>query len=192
MEHDPITAPLMRQIRQNCRVTPDASVTHPRLISWPLATVVVLYFAVLVAVSFALPARVPLHWNAQNIPDSYGTPAQFASIFAVVGVVVFAVFVGVMILLRRAPVTVFNVPYPGYWKAPERQEQLRRMLQEDTSHILTGVFLFLIIVLGTVTAWTLGSPQQLGWLFWTAIGLFLVFMIGYIAYMISTRYRPAE
>jgi hypothetical protein len=177
-------------MRQTRPVTETIAPHRRSIVGWPFASCVVLYFAVLVALSFALPGRVPLHWNGAGSPDSFGSPAQFATGFAVPGIVLFALFFGIMVLLRRGSLVIFNVPYPWYWKTPAHEARLRIMLRSDLNYLFCAVYLFLtVLVIGTVAS-ALDRTHQLSWLIPVALVVFLVFVVGYVAYMFAHRYRP--
>jgi hypothetical protein len=163
-----------------------------RLIGWPLATCVVLFFALTIGSSFVLPPRVALHWNGAGRPDSFGAPLEFVSTFAIVGAGLFALVIGILVLLRRGPLRLFNVPYPEYWKAPEHQSRLRVLMAADLNHLFTGVFLFLsVTVIGAVVS-ALSPAATLSWIVPAGVGALVVYMISYLVFMVVHRYKPAE
>jgi hypothetical protein len=163
-----------------------------RLIGWPLGASIVLFFVLTLALSFGLPRRVPLHWDAAGRADSFGTPLQFTSTFAIVGVILLALVVGILLLLRRGPLTLFNVPHPEYWKAPEHEGRLRVLMAADLNHLFAGVFLFLSVTVIGSAASALSPAATLSWIVPAGGGALVVYMIGYLVFMFVHRYRPAE
>jgi heme A synthase len=171
----------------------DAHVSQRRsLIRWPFATAVVLFFAVLVAVSFTLPDRVPLHWAADGTPDSFGTRAQFIVSFALVGLLLVALFIGVLAIANRASLARVNIPHPEYWKSEQNAPRLRVMLRADLNHLFTGVFLLLLVLLLGAAASARETSGQLDWLVPVGVVVFLLFVIGYVVYLTAVRYRVPD
>ena len=166
--------------------------TRRSLIRWPLVTSVVLYAVVLVAVSFTLPQHVPLHWSADGSPDSFGTPAQFTVSFALVGLLLLAVFAGVLVIATRGSLERVNVPHPEYWKSELNAPTLRTMLRADLNHLFTGVYLLLVVLVLGAAASARGTSRQLDWVVPVAVVAFLLFVIGYVAYLVVLRYRVPD
>jgi uncharacterized membrane protein len=171
----------------------DAHVSQRRaLIRWPLAAAVVLYFAVLVAVSFMLPDRVPLHWAADGTPDSFGTRAQFVVSFALVGLLLVALFAGVLAIATRASLARVNIPHPEYWKSEQNAPRLRVMLRADLNHLFTGVYVLLVVLVLGAAASAWGASGQLDWVVPVGVVAFLLFVIGYVVYLVTVRYRVPD
>jgi uncharacterized membrane protein len=155
----------------------------------PLALAFAAFAIVLVGISLALPARVPLHWDEAGKPDSFGSPAQFALAFAAPALVLFVAFFFVAWLARSGPIGALNVPNPRYWKAPVNEQRLRMMVVQDLNHIFTGaVLLVTVLVVGAAASAADGSGR-LSWIIPTGIGMFLVGMVAYVVWVFARRYR---
>lgn len=156
----------------------------------PVALGFVLFAAVLTGLSFRLPARVALHWRLDGSADAFGTPTQFVVSFGVAGVILLLLFAAVLLLVRRAPVTIMNVPYREYWKRPENVDELRALMQRDLMRIFTAVFLLLTVIVVAAAGGAIDGSSRLSWLIPVAVGVFLAGLLAYLAWAVPRRYRP--
>jgi uncharacterized membrane protein len=100
-----------------------------------IAVAVLLGVAGFVTVSSGrLPGRFAVHWDAQGVPNGWNEKAPFLKVFAGFAGFINLVFLAALVLLRRTPASMINIPYKKFWfSTPELRE---------TAYQKLGVILF--------------------------------------------------
>lgn len=147
------------------------------------------YVAVLVWLGLTLPDRVPMHFDGAGSADSWGSRTEALALWTVLGVVMLG---GGALLARHATGgdgTWLNLPHKDYWLAPERREAFRRRFEGDMLGFLAWTGL-LLVVLMLITGWAADHGGDMpGWVFWVALGGYLVGTGIWIGWLLR-RYRP--
>jgi uncharacterized membrane protein len=141
--------------------------------AWFLFTLVT-YAAAWVWSYLALPQRVPIHFGASGRVDQWSSRGVALLLTALLGLGAAFLFTATVRLVRRAPLSLVNVPNAEYWKRPAQVPRLRRMLGEDlwtigaaTVSLLTSVQLLLVRAAG------MAHPTVAPW-GWVCLGIYLV------------------
>jgi hypothetical protein len=140
-----------------------------------------------------LPADgVALHVNVRGAVDRYGSRADALILFAVVGLFLVGTCVLSVVAVRRLPARWINMPYREYWSEPDRLPRFRRMMGFDAV-VLFGVLLLLLSYVPVDLTLTTLDPQRHGQAgFLVMIGVLLIAVFGYTAWMYRWRYRPGR
>lgn len=148
------------------------------------------YAGVVLVVSLALPDRVPLHFDGSGSADRYGSRTEAVLVFVGTGILILAVFATCAWAVRRASLQWFNVPHKRWWTAtPEREAVLRGRVATDLDVLAIATLLLLTVVVAMVGR-AARDDVGLGAGAWVALGLYLVFVAGWSAWAMTTRYRP--
>ncbi len=62
---------------------------------------------------------VPLHFGASGLADAFGTRAEALAGHIGFGMLMVGLGVASIVLARRGPLRLVNMPYKDYWTAPE-------------------------------------------------------------------------
>lgn len=148
--------------------------------------------AVLWAAAQLPETGVAMHVNARGVVNAEGSRTDAVTLFTVLGTFLLVLAVASIILVRRVPARLINVPYKAYWSEPSRLPRLRQMLAVDMAVIFSLpllAFSYLPVDITLTTLDPVGHQQ-----FWFAVvfGLFVLGLLGYIAWMMIGRYRPAR
>jgi len=136
-----------------------------------------------------LPARVPLHFGASGAVDRYGSRTEALVHFGLLGVGLLAVWAGCHQLVRRVGLQLVNVPHADYWKAPEREPELRTRLQVDLDRLFAATFL-LCAVIAAATLVAARGDGRLPWWFGVGFAAYLLWTAREVWHLTTRRYRP--
>ena len=156
--------------------------------AFTLATVLL---AVVVAVAaVVLPERVPVHLGVGLTADRYGTRTEFLLVAGGTALGLAVLFPALTLLVRRVPLRALRVPYERYWQAPERRPELRRRLADDLWQLGAGTTLLLAGEFALVTAAGVRGADELSP--WAVVLLvaYLGGVVGWLAWLVTGRYRP--
>ncbi|MDN4159868.1 DUF1648 domain-containing protein [Nocardioides abyssi] len=157
-----------------------------------LATLVC-FGIVLVGSALAMPAEVPLHFGGSGEPDRWGSRLEALLTMTLVGGLLAVILGGTAALVDRMPVTYLNVPRKDWWTAtPEREARMRRMMRTDLYVLAAATMLFLAVVVLATTLAARAEDPALGPLFFTGLGCYLAFVVGWTVWSLSTRYRRKD
>ncbi|GAA4965888.1 DUF1648 domain-containing protein [Kineococcus glutinatus] len=149
-----------------------------------------LVFAAVVAVSAAvLPERVPVHFGASLEADSYAGRTTLVLLDAGLWLTMTALFAGLAVWTRRAPLELVNVPNAAYWKRPEHEAELRRRLVDDLLSFGTATLLLLAAVTALVTHGAVAGGGRLSAWVWVALAGYAGWVALHCARALTVRYR---
>ncbi len=154
-----------------------------------------LHALVLATVAPGLPERVPMHFGGNGAVDDWGSRREALWTFGLIGAGLLALFLLLALCAPRIPVQFINLPAASkeWWTAtPEREAELRRRIGADLGWIGAAT----ILLISATTLDTARAAQQedpgLGWLFFTSLAVYLVFVAGWCIYTLTARYRPDD
>nr|WP_278249650.1 DUF1648 domain-containing protein [Nocardioides sp. IC4_145] len=154
-----------------------------------LATLVC-FALVLVGSAFALPADVPLHFGGSGDPDRWGSRTEALLTMTAVGGLLAVVLGGTAALADRMPLAYLNVPHKEWWTAtPERESRMRAMMRTDLYALAAATMLFLAVVVVATTLAARSEDPALGPVFFVGLACYLVVVLGWTVWSLSTRYR---
>lgn len=157
-----------------------------------LATATVVYVAAWIACAVALPERVPMHFTASGRPDRWADRADALVAFAVLGVVIAALFWVLDAVTDRLPSSWINTPHRDWWLAtPEREARLRALSRAESAVIGAATLVVLAAALLLILAAARSEDPRLGWPALVVFALYLGF-VGVYVVRARVRHRPAE
>jgi hypothetical protein len=133
---------------------------------------------------------VPMHVNTAGDVDRYADRAAAINYFVGLGGFLALLAVAVVCLCRWTPVRFLNVPHEEYWRAPERESDIRGMVVWDSAVLLSMPLIALACIPLNIAAMSDSSRavSPLGIL--VPVGILLLAMAGYLLWMYRGRYRP--
>jgi hypothetical protein len=151
--------------------------------------------AVFAATVIWAAARLPLHGvavhvDAHGVVNGYESRAHVVVLFATIGVVLAGLGVVTVAAVRWLPVRLINVPHKDYWSEPQRLPLFRRMLVWDVAVLFSLPLLGLSYVPVEVTLLTLDPAGHNQIWLPVVVGVMMVGLFAYIAWMVIARYRP--
>lgn len=152
----------------------------------------VLYAAAVVWAATRMPPDgIPLHFGATGTADRLGSRSAALTMMILLGVLVLGLGIGLVLLARRGPLTVVNIPHRSYWSAEHRQPELRRKLADDAAFVmsLTTVLLSLIPI-ATVLALTAQPVAAPPVLLWVSTAAYIAALLAWCVWLARHRYRP--
>jgi hypothetical protein len=138
---------------------------------------------------------VAVHVDAHGVVNGYESRARAVVQFATVG----AVLTGLGLVMvaavrwlpvRWLPVRLINVPHKDHWSEPQRLPLFRRMLVWDMAVLFSLPLLGLSYLPGDVTLLTLDPAGHNQIWLPVIVGVMMVALFAYIAWMVIGRYRP--
>lgn len=138
-----------------------------------------------------LPDEVPAHSSFDGTVDRWGTLTEHLVMGFATGVLMLLLGPGLGVVLRRLPRSTVNLPHPEYWKRDEHWPEAVRRLTGTMWAFGVLLNLFMIFVMGSVGEAALGRPVP-GWLFGTALALFLAATGVWVVGLHRTMRVPAE
>jgi len=150
----------------------------------------------LIAIVFAcatapyLPERVATHFNIHGEADGFSTVRGYVVMFCVLVLLLNTIFIGVIFLVRKLPVSMINIPNREYWFAAERRETTIGRISEYMSLFTCGVNLLLIAVIGLTFYANRNAAPVPPVLLFSAMGLFFLFVIAWIIHLFRAFRRP--
>ncbi len=151
------------------------------------------YAGVLLIAAVTLPERVPIHFGPGGEADRVVSRQEALVTFAVVGLATGVLMVGLAAWMRRAPLTMVNVPHKDWWTAtPAREARLRARLETDLLGI-GALTMALLVVVQVLTVRVADDPSpSLGPAAAAAIVAYVALLLGLVAWMVTRRYRPGS
>jgi hypothetical protein len=151
--------------------------------------------AVFAATVIWAAARLPLdgvavHVDAHGVVNGYESRAHAVVLFATIGAVLAGLGVVTVAAVRWLPVRLINVPHKDYWSEPQRLPSFRRMLVWDVAVLFSLPLLGLSYVPVEVTLLTLDPAGHNQIWLPVVVGVMMVGLFAYIAWMVIGRYRP--
>lgn len=151
------------------------------------------YAGVLLWSAGRLPERVASHFGAGGAADGWSSRGEHLLFIGLLGVGMLAGLPLLAAVLSRGSGTFINVPHKDYWlddAHPNRRREFRRRFTDDvlTVAALTGALLTWMQV-ETVLA-NESDPPRMGASMWVALVVFMVLMLGWTAWLLTSRYRP--
>ena len=144
---------------------------------------VILAFYVALSSYSALPDTIPIHFDAQGIPDDWGSKGMIFT-FPILSTVVFLslTFFNFWFALVDDPKRFINLPKKKREAVTEAQAEILRVFTNRCLFILK----ILILSLFAYSTWqtveiALGSASSLGAIFWLFIGALLA-LVGYMVW----------
>lgn len=139
-----------------------------------------------------LPAIVPSHFNAAGEADRWMAKGPFLALLAGVTVIYLAVFFVAVMLVRRSPESVINLPQKDYWLAPERAAATRRTIVRELFKIAAATQALHIVITQLAVEVALGRRATLGALWWVALIAYLVILLWWLVALYRRFRRPGE
>ncbi len=137
------------------------------------------------------PARVPVHFGAGGEVDRYADRGSALVGFAVLGVVLTALFVVLACAGSRVPTTWLNLPHRDHWLAtPERERQVRAMMAVDLAALGAATLVLLAALLTATAVVSTDTDPRLGAPVAILVAVWLVLVLGYAVWCHRRRYRP--
>lgn len=147
------------------------------------------YAVVLIVCAAVLPADGVVLHSGWNDPDRYGTSAELVGVMAGVGAgvaLLFAVLGRTMAGRIDLTSPIVNLPHKAWWTStPERVATARRMLADDLYGFGAATMVFLSLML-------VATQGLAAWVTAVLAGIFVLAALGWCAYLMTRRYRPAE
>lgn len=132
-------------------------------ISWLALVILQVAFLIFVTMSAAhLPERVASHFNAAGVANGWMAKSTYVRFIAGFGVIFSLLWaVGLPLLLRATPVSVWNLPHRDYWLAPERRGETQAYLAVQLRWIACLTVGFTAGVHASVVQANLGAAPHL-------------------------------
>lgn len=149
------------------------------------------YAGVLLIAAVTLPDRVPIHFGPGGEADRIVGRQEALVTFAVLGLGIAVLMVGLARWVRRAPLTMVNVPHKDWWTAtPAREARLRARLETDLLGI--GVLtMVLLVVVQAVTVRAADDPEpSLDPVAVAATVGYVALLLAAVLWIATRRYRP--
>ena len=70
-----------------------------------------------------LPDRVASHFGASGQPDAWSDKESLVKVYFVVVAFIAILFPGIGLILRKAPLSLLNLPNKNYWLSPEHSQE---------------------------------------------------------------------
>jgi len=136
------------------------------------------------------PDRVPVHWGGGGDVDRVVSRDRAVVELVVIGGALTLVLGGAAALVRRLPLGGINVPHKEFWSRPENRPELDRRLAADLWLVATATLLLLAVIVVEVGLVADDPDPRLGPLFWVALVVYLVVVLGLAVHGAVRRYRP--
>ncbi|MAY98872.1 DUF1648 domain-containing protein [uncultured Nocardioides sp.] len=149
------------------------------------------YAGVLLIAAVTLPDRVPIHFGPGGEADRIVGRQEALVTFAVLGLGIAVLMVGLARWMRRAPLTMVNVPHKDWWTAtPAREARLRARLETDLLGI-GALTMVLLVVVQAVTVRAADDPEpSLDPVAVAATVGYVALLLAAVLWIATRRYRP--
>ena len=149
------------------------------------------YAGVLLVAAVTLPEQVPIHFGPGGEADRVVGREEALVTFAVVGAAMAVLMVGLARWMRRAPLTMVNVPHKDWWTAtPAREARLRARLETDLLGI-GALTMVLLVVVQAVTVRAADDPDpSLDPVAVAATVGYVALLLAAVLWIATRRYRP--
>lgn len=141
-----------------------------------------------------LPATgVPLRFDVAGKIVRFGSRTDALTIWIWLGLGMLALGVALVVLARRGPLRIMNVPHRSYWMATQRQPAVRRMLSTDMAAVMSVTIVFLALL----PLWTVQGSRATGnvvapSLFLVPTAIYLVGLVSWAGWLTLRRYQPTS
>ena len=149
------------------------------------------YAGVLLVAAVPLPDRVPIHFGPGGEADRIVGRQEALVTFAGLGLGIAVLMVGLARWMRRAPLTMVNVPHKDWWTAPPaREARLRARLETDLLGI-GALTMVLLVVVQAVTVRAADDPDpSLDPVAVAATVGYVALLLAAVLWIATRRYRP--
>jgi len=162
----------------------------PAVLTFMITTALAL---IAVAVSATLlPERVPTHFGANGTADDWGTRTSAVTFQAAITAGLSALFAVLAWTMPKVPWEWINLPGKQRWAEAGLQAQVRHRLRADMLWMGSAMALLNIALTFSTVDATRDGTNSLPWWFFLALGIWLVAMTSYVAFMGLVRYRLPE
>lgn len=137
-----------------------------------------------------LPETVAAHYDSLGQPDGWTSKATYATVLAVIYLLVAGLFLAVWTTMRRFPAHLISVPNRDYWMMPARQDYTRAALARNMLWLGWASLMLLAVITDLTFRANLREDQALGLTPWLVIGLYVLFCaatMGRLIYRFYTR-----
>lgn len=139
------------------------------------------------------PEGVPLHFAADGTADRFGSRSEALFSQVALGAVLVGLGAALVVVVRRAPLSLVNVPHKDYWTAEERSPRFRRMLAADLAALIgTTLGLAALIPVGTAAALRSDPVGLPAVALWGSLALYLLVVGLWLVRLARHRYRPGQ
>jgi uncharacterized membrane protein len=132
-----------------------------------------------------LPDRVATHFGFSGEADGWMSKDGFYVFYAVLMLSMFGMFSGLVVLLRRFPTSMINIPNREYWFAPERREAGFAKLEKNMHHMGSATLAFMMFMMDVSFRANLASPPHLVSYVWMYLAGYLIVL----GWLIARLYR---
>lgn len=151
-----------------------------------------LFFAICLAVAAMhlnwaysqLPEQMATHFNASGEPDGWSSRSGFAVAYLLLIGTSALVFAGLALLMHRLPMGTVSLPNRDFWLAPERRAVTVRRLAEYLLVIGGVTTLFNVGVMHLTVQANRGLEVHLSGWFWLLFTVYMVFVLGWVAWLL--------
>lgn len=139
-----------------------------------------------------LPANgVPLRFSAAGEITGVGSRGDALTVWVCLGLGMLALGAALVMLARRGPLRIMNIPHRSYWMARQRQPVVRRMISTDMAAIMSVTIVFLALLpLWTVEGTRATAAAVAPSLFWVPTTIYLAGLVSWSVWLPRRRYRP--
>lgn len=139
-----------------------------------------------------LPLTVASHFDAAGQANGWSTRTLFFLMQLSVAALVTAIFLGIPLLLRRVPTSLFNLFNKEYWLAPDRRPTTIADLENRCSWFGVATITFLLVIFQLAIAANLESNHRLAHrVVWPMLAAYVVVVLYWTARLI-VRYARVD
>ena len=120
-----------------------------------------------------LPDVVVSHFGADWEPNGWMSRDIFMLTYIGLAAVVALSFLGSIVLMRKVPISLINLPRKEYWMAPERKEETLAYLSETMFRFHNITQTFLLAVLHMVIDFNITGNKISSDTFWVLLAAYL-------------------
>ncbi|MFC4943537.1 DUF1648 domain-containing protein [Pseudonocardia sp. GCM10023141] len=135
------------------------------------------------------PGEVPVHFGIDGTADRFGSAGQALTLALLPGIIVLLLGVGLVLLVRRGPLRVLNIPHKDYWLTAAREPLLRRMLAVDVASLLCATLVFLSLIPVWIVEGARGGAGSSSPLVLLPVAVFVVAVPVWSVWLVRVRYR---
>lgn len=157
---------------------------------WTIALEFVLFAGVVLWGGATGPERMALHWGFGGEPDRIGSRERWVVETAIIGLALLLLVGLVVLLAKKVPVSLMNIPNKDYWAKPENTSRARALLLDDVVDIF-GDAVLLVTALELIAVLRARSGEldfPMSW-FLGLVALFFL-SVGWRLFKLPGRYAP--
>ncbi len=132
---------------------------------------------------FLLPGEVAIHFNAAGQPDRRASRDWHVALMGLIGLALPLLLLLVFWSIRYLPAGIVNIPHREYWLAPQRRSETADRIFELGLWFALLEGLFFLVIHWLVVAANRQVQVHLSWLVWPVLVVYLLLVIGWIAWM---------